>query len=195
MAHLVLRFSEQVERVAEAVVVGLVGVLLLVLPVPASALWLAPLLFVVIRPAAVLLTLAPLRPAPREALLAAWFGIRGVGSVYYLAFALVSGTLAAEDAVEVTGLVLAVVAASIVVHGISVTPLMTLRARAARAGGRPRGSANLSRHTPGAWRAAPASAGVHAARYPFRRFQPHSGARRPVSTTAIGPSLEVHATP
>ncbi len=129
MAHLVLRFSEQVERVAEAVVVGLVGVLLLVLPVPASTLWLAPLLFLVIRPAAVLLTLAPLRPAPREALLAAWFGIRGVGSVYYLAFALVSGALAAEDAVEVTGLVLAVVAASIVVHGISVTPLMTLRAR------------------------------------------------------------------
>jgi NhaP-type Na+/H+ or K+/H+ antiporter len=129
MAHLVLRFSEQIERVAEAVVVGLVGVLLLVLPVPAAAFWLAPLLFIVIRPAAVLLTLAPLRPHRREVLLAAWFGIRGVGSVYYLAFAVVSGALAPDDTAEVTGLVLAVVAASIVVHGISVTPLMRLRDR------------------------------------------------------------------
>ncbi len=129
MAHLVLRFSEQIERVAEAVVVGLVGVLLLVLPVPGAVFWLAPLLFLVIRPAAVLLTLAPLRPRAREALLAAWFGIRGVGSVYYLAFAILSGALAPEDTAEVTGLVLAVVAASIVVHGISVTPLMTLRDR------------------------------------------------------------------
>jgi NhaP-type Na+/H+ or K+/H+ antiporter len=129
MAHLVLRFSEQVERVAEAVVVGLVGILLLALPVPAAAFWLAPLLFVVIRPAAVLLTLAPLRPRRREALLAAWFGIRGVGSVYYLAFAIVSGVLSPDDTAEVAGLVLAVVAASIVVHGVSVTPLMRRRDR------------------------------------------------------------------
>ena len=53
----------------------------------------------------------------------AWFGIRGIGSVFYLMYALnhgVSGALA-ETLVNLT---LATVAASILVHGISATPLM-----------------------------------------------------------------------
>jgi NhaP-type Na+/H+ or K+/H+ antiporter len=52
-----------------------------------------------------------------------WFGVRGIGSLYYLAFAITHG-MAGDDARRVTDLVLAAVAVSIVVHGVSVTPLM-----------------------------------------------------------------------
>jgi NhaP-type Na+/H+ or K+/H+ antiporter len=127
MAHIVLRFSEQLERAAEAVAVVVIGVLLLVLRPPWEAVWFVPLLLLAVRPVAVVATLLPLRPRRHDVLLAAWFGIRGVGSMYYLSFALVAGVLAAGDAELVTGLVLSTVAASIVLHGISVTPLMARR--------------------------------------------------------------------
>jgi NhaP-type Na+/H+ or K+/H+ antiporter len=57
-----------------------------------------------------------------------WFGIRGVGSLYYLAYAIQHG-LPADLASQLTGITLAAVAVSIVVHGISVTPLMHAYAR------------------------------------------------------------------
>jgi NhaP-type Na+/H+ or K+/H+ antiporter len=63
-----------------------------------------------------------------QRLLIAWFGIRGIGSIYYLMFALnhgLSGPLA-DQAINIT---LAAVAASIILHGVSVTPLMTLYVR------------------------------------------------------------------
>ena len=55
--------------------------------------------------------------------LAMWFGIRGIGSVYYLGYAIGHG-LAAPIAERLVGIVFATIAASVVVHGISVTPLM-----------------------------------------------------------------------
>jgi len=51
-----------------------------------------------------------------------WFGIRGIGSFYYLAYALEHGPRA--DVLPLVPLALAVVTASVVVHGISATPLM-----------------------------------------------------------------------
>ena len=57
-----------------------------------------------------------------------WFGIRGVGSVYYLAFALQHG-LDGPLAERLTAIVFTTVAASVVVHGVSVTPLMRRYAR------------------------------------------------------------------
>ena len=52
-----------------------------------------------------------------------WFGIRGIGSLFYLMLALRSGLdgLAADTLVSLT---LWTVAASIVVHGITAQPLM-----------------------------------------------------------------------
>jgi sodium/hydrogen antiporter len=55
--------------------------------------------------------------------LTAWFGIRGIGSIYYLMFA-VSHGLPVPLARNLIVLVLVVVATSIVFHGISVTPIM-----------------------------------------------------------------------
>ena len=51
-----------------------------------------------------------------------WFGIRGIGSFYYLAYALEHG--AAADVMPLMPLTLAVITASVVIHGVSATPLM-----------------------------------------------------------------------
>jgi NhaP-type Na+/H+ or K+/H+ antiporter len=88
-----------------------------------SGLLLALVLFVVIRPLTTMLSLVrePLSRTRRAFI--AWFGVRGVGSVYYLAYALTHG-LAGDNARLLADITLVVVAASIVVHGASVTPLM-----------------------------------------------------------------------
>jgi NhaP-type Na+/H+ or K+/H+ antiporter len=53
----------------------------------------------------------------------AWFGIRGIGSLYYLSFAIAHG-LDESLAQQLAELILTTVAISVVVHGITVTPLM-----------------------------------------------------------------------
>jgi NhaP-type Na+/H+ or K+/H+ antiporter len=103
-------------------VVVLGSLLVPLLPlVPPAALWFVPLLMLVIRPLAVLLGALDMRPGQRA--LTAWFGIRGVGSIYYLMYALTHG-VAGPLAEELTALTIMTIAVSIIVHGISVTPLM-----------------------------------------------------------------------
>lgn len=132
LARVVLGFTEQFERIGEVAVVVAVGAMLSGHLTLGDALWFAPLLFLVIRPAAVALGLGGSGIAPLQRALIAWFGIRGIGSVYYLTYALAHG-LAGDDAEQLASLTLTVVAASIVVHGVSVTPLMSwYSARAAR---------------------------------------------------------------
>ena len=93
-------------------------------PIPWEALVLSIVLFVVIRPLAVFVALQGTRLEGVQRALAGWFGIRGVGSIYYAMFALNHGWVGI-DAERMLGIVLGVVAASIFLHGISVTPLMT----------------------------------------------------------------------
>ncbi|WP_429538029.1 hypothetical protein [Pseudomonas fluorescens] len=62
-----------------------------------------------------------------------WFGIRGIGSIFYLMLALHSGVTGAL-AQQLITLTLVTVAVSIVLHGVSVRPLMKwYRSRKARA--------------------------------------------------------------
>ena len=119
----ILMFNEQLERIGEVVVVTLVGGLLSVGYLPAGLIWFGPLLFFVIRPAAVFLGLLGTGTLLSHQLLKAWFGIRGIGSVYYLMYAIGRG-ISEEDAGKIAALTLSVVAISIVIHGITVTPLM-----------------------------------------------------------------------
>jgi len=123
MANAVLGFNEQLERLGEVSLVVVLGILLSGLPVSTEALWFTPVLFLVIRPAAVLVTLAGTHTSRGQRRLMSWFGIRGIGSLYYLFYALGHG-LEASLAHRLVPFVLTVVAISIVVHGISVTPLM-----------------------------------------------------------------------
>ena len=134
MANAVLNFNEQLERLGELAVVLVVGALLADIEAVGPGLWMALILFVLIRPLATMLTLAGTSLSRRQRAFMAWFGVRGIGSVYYLAYALSHG-VSAESARVLADITLVVVAASIVVHGVSVTPLMELySARGRRSG-------------------------------------------------------------
>jgi len=133
MAHAVMSFNEQLDRIGEMVGVVILGMLLWAVPWMPAAWWFVPLVLLVVRPLSVVAGLAGSRRTSRaQRRLIGWFGIRGIGSLYYLSYALNHG-LAPEHAQILVALTVAVVVSSIVVHGISVTPLM---ARYRRRGGR-----------------------------------------------------------
>jgi sodium/hydrogen antiporter len=132
MTKCLLNFNTQLEHIGEAAVVLLLGVLMSSALLDLSAapaieisalLWMAPVLFLIVRPIAVWVGLLGAATEPRQTALTAWFGIRGIGSIYYLMYA-VSHGLPAQIARSLIVLVLVVVGTSIVVHGISVTPIM-----------------------------------------------------------------------
>jgi NhaP-type Na+/H+ or K+/H+ antiporter len=101
----------------------LVGVMISVTAIPGDALWFVPLLLLVIRPAAAAMGMIGSTTTRLQRVFIAWFGIRGIGSIYYLMYAITHG-VSEETARLLTGLTLAAVASSVVVHGVSVTPLM-----------------------------------------------------------------------
>ena len=130
MANAVLGFAEQFERIGAVAVVVLVGALLVDAQWTWDALWFVPLLFLVVRPVSVWIGLFGSATSGLQRGLASWFGIRGIGSIYYLMFAETHG-LYDGFAELLLGLVLTTIAASIVVHGLSVTPIMAWYARRA----------------------------------------------------------------
>ncbi|GAA3094228.1 cation:proton antiporter [Nonomuraea salmonea] len=81
------------------------------------------LLLLVIRPLAGWLSQWGGRAGPRERLAISFFGIRGVGSLFYLAYALgvADFGVPAEELWAVTGFTVVV---SVVLHGITATPIM-----------------------------------------------------------------------
>jgi NhaP-type Na+/H+ or K+/H+ antiporter len=113
MAREVLDFTLDFERLAELTVMVLVGSLLLF----------------VIRPLAVCITTWRSRLERNQRLMMAWFGMRGIGSLYYLAFAITHGASGPQlDAVA--DAVLVTIVASVLLHGTSATPAMRLYRRA-----------------------------------------------------------------
>ena len=80
-------------------------------------------LLLVLRPLAVSVGLLGSDLSGTQRALIGWFGIRGIGSLYYLMYAIQHG-LPDELAGTLATVTLATVAISIVVHGVSVTPLM-----------------------------------------------------------------------
>jgi NhaP-type Na+/H+ or K+/H+ antiporter len=128
MAHAMLSFNEQIERIAEVVAVIAVGTLLWAVEWQRVSWPFVALLLIVIRPVSVLVGLARSKTSASQRGLIGWFGIRGIGSLFYLAYAMNHG-LAPEMAATMAALVLSTVVVSIVVHGISVTPLMSLYER------------------------------------------------------------------
>ncbi len=123
LAVSLIDFNDKLEHVLTASVVILVGGVLTTAHLTVELLWLAPLLFLVIRPLGVVIGLARSPVTGVRRALIAWFGIRGIGSIYYLTYA-IETDLTGASAERLTGLVLSLVVASIIVHGLSVTPLM-----------------------------------------------------------------------
>jgi NhaP-type Na+/H+ or K+/H+ antiporter len=118
-----LVFKEHLERISELVLVLLIGGTLFASSWSWRAVALALFLFVVVRPVSVLLGLAGTRTTWRIRGLVGWFGVRGIGSLYYLMFAIQHG-LPEPLALELIELTLIAVTLSIFVHGTSVKPLL-----------------------------------------------------------------------
>lgn len=130
-AGALLATNEQLERILEVALVLVLGAVLTIAGLSADALWFAPLLFFVIRPLATLPLLLIGRFSRFEYGAISWFGIRGIGSIYYLMFAIDRG-LPPALADDFTSLVLTLIAASIIAHGLSVTPLLNRYNRLAK---------------------------------------------------------------
>ena len=118
-------FIEQVERVA------MMGLLLLFGGALAGGMlsdlnwhdWVfAAVVILVVRPLTGIIGLARSPLETRDKWLLAFFGIRGVGSFYYLAYALNNGKFAEGD--QLWKIVALIVLFSVLLHGVTVTPLM-----------------------------------------------------------------------
>ena len=130
-----LVFKEHLERLSELVLILLIGGTLFLDSWSWRGLALALFLFAMARPLSVILGLLGTRTPWRIQGLTGWFGVRGIGSLYYLMYAIQHG-LTEELALELIHLTLIVVTLSIFLHGVSVKPLITRywinRRRAAR---------------------------------------------------------------
>jgi NhaP-type Na+/H+ or K+/H+ antiporter len=98
----------------------------------------ALVILLVVRPVAGWIGLTPGKTGPRERTVIAFFGVRGVGSLFYIAYALEHGDF--PDGDRLWSLVGLVITGSILIHGIAATPVMafldTTRRRTARRRGR-----------------------------------------------------------
>jgi sodium/hydrogen antiporter len=123
-----LSFGDTLERLLEVLLVVLVGVCL-ARHWDLRAVPLALALFVVIRPVSTALFLAHTPTTPIQRWLMGWFGIRGIGSLYYLSYALSHG-VSGHAAADASGLTVSVVALSVLAHGATAQPLLTRYERA-----------------------------------------------------------------
>lgn len=116
-------FNEQLEHIAEVVIVILIGALIYDLNITASAIVICLYTFFIARPISVYTALIGARATKPQRHLMAWFGVRGVGSIYY-AFYSINHGLPAQWWDVFFSVIFFICASSIIAHGISVTPLM-----------------------------------------------------------------------
>lgn len=121
-----LYFTEQIEKLLEVGTILLLGAMLQFTSI-AENIWpefvmIVAVIFIV-RPIGTWISLLGSgMPRPSRWLMG-WFGIRGVGSIYYLAYAMGKGFEGAI-AEKTAWIVYSVILVSVVLHGISATPLM-----------------------------------------------------------------------
>jgi NhaP-type Na+/H+ or K+/H+ antiporter len=125
---------ERLERLLTLIVLLLLGVALtdgLLANLTWQGAVLGALVIFVVRPVSALLALGrgarrdyvnDRRLGPRERLVTAFFGVRGVGSIYYLAYA--TGRAHFEDERLLWSTVAFTIVLSVLVHGVAATPVM-----------------------------------------------------------------------
>lgn len=119
-----LLFKEPLERLSELMLVLLLGGMLFINSWSFTAVGFALFLFVVVRPVSVFLGLLGSGAPFRLQMLIGWFGVRGIGSIYYLVFSIVFG-LPEELALEFIQITLVVIVLSIIIHGLTIKPMMS----------------------------------------------------------------------
>lgn len=129
-----LKFIERLEKLLEVGTILLLGSILLLQPILTYAiqsLLVIVSLFFIIRPIGAWISTIGKRSLdlhrrslhPGTRLLFGWFGIRGVGSLYYLAYAFSNG-LKGTSAEKISWITYTTIVFSVILHGISATPLM-----------------------------------------------------------------------
>ncbi len=117
--------TEQIERVAMMLLLLIFGGALvrgLLAPMTWADVSVAAAILLLIRPLTGLVALMGVKASRSEKLTLAFFGIRGVGSFYYLAYGL--NHMEAEGAERLWGIVGLIVLMSVLLHGLTVTPIM-----------------------------------------------------------------------
>lgn len=146
--HRVLHnWVEQLERLLTVVVLLLLGGAIargLLEPLQPIDIAVVAAFLLVIRPLTGWLGLVRGTTGPRERLVIAFFGVRGIGSLFYIAYALGYGPF--DHADRLWAIVGLTVAGSVVLHGITATPAMILldRAREKAANARPGNTADAA---------------------------------------------------
>ncbi len=129
-----LEFIERIEKLMEVGTILLLGSILRVQPMltfAGNSLIVAGLLLFVIRPLGAWISTIGANPPienrrlmhPKTRLLLGWFGIRGVGSIYYLCYAFGEG-LKDQLGEQIAWITYITIVISVILHGISSTPLM-----------------------------------------------------------------------
>jgi sodium/hydrogen antiporter len=121
-----LHFTELLERMLEVGTILLLGSMLRLEPLQAyggQAFLVAGLLIFLIRPLGTWISTIGDNLRPTTRLLYGWFGIRGVGSLYYLSYALSDG-VSGQVGAQLSWITFFTVTISMIVHGTSATPLM-----------------------------------------------------------------------
>lgn len=122
LAEAALGFTERLERLLEITLMVVLGAMLSTRTLEPGVWWFVLALFFIVRPLAVLIGV-PMGGETFRRRLVMYFGIRGVGSMYYLFYAIQHG-FAGTEAHYLVDVTFTVIAASAVLHGITVTPLM-----------------------------------------------------------------------
>ncbi|WP_312407701.1 cation:proton antiporter [Rhizobium sp.] len=119
-------FGEQIERLLMMVLLVCFGSILAEGSIMSHIDWriaaVAVLVLAVVRPVAAWVSLIGCQQPRAEKLIVSIFGIRGLGSIYYLAYA--SGRARFENVETVWATVFLIILLSVIMHGAAVTPVM-----------------------------------------------------------------------
>ncbi|MBD2092992.1 sodium:proton antiporter [Microcoleus sp. FACHB-1515] len=121
-----LEFTERIEKLLEVATILLLGSLLRVEPIArfgVEGLFIAGILLFVIRPVSTMLCTWGENTHIVRRLLFGWFGVRGVGSLYYLFYAFGNG-LGDETGEAIAWITFITIVVSVVLHGVTSTPIM-----------------------------------------------------------------------
>ena len=121
-----LEFTEKLEKLLEITAIVILGTMLLYAPMVkylGESILIAGVLFLIIRPFGTWLVMLGSNLPTKTRSLMGWFGIRGLGSVYYLTYALGKG-VSGDVAEQITWITYTLVVLSVILHGVTAYPLM-----------------------------------------------------------------------